>query len=278
MKRTLSLLVLIILLASAGCFNMNTTSSTAPPPIVTHPLTETFATTVQAAVPSTPSHMYKNADLALSLNSRPVYGFRMDYPSDWTYRREHTKIFNTGYNFSSPDRRSFVFVGFSNGAGSGEYYYPLYGISETALEKTSWENNIIKGMIVSAYCNDGRGFPAACVSSLPSSAYYYMRLISNDTVFLTGNIKARKIAFAPDIRDISTFWWETDYIMHVGKMQGYNFTEPQHFEVARPVSGDVWDYGMGGSAYLISIVTPTRKDSESPLYDHMIKSFEVTIT
>jgi hypothetical protein len=238
--------------------------------------TSAHATTEQTTALSTPTQTYKNADLTLSLNTRPVYGFSMDYPSDWTYKREHTKTFTTGYNFSSPDERSFVFVGMSNGAGSGDYFYPLYDGSETALDKTSWENNIIKGMTVSAYCNDGRGIPASCVSSLPSSAYYYMRLLNKETIILAGDVKARKIVFAPDIRDVSTYWWETDYIMQVGEMQGYNFTVPGHFEVAKTVSGDVWDYGMGGTAYLISIVTPSKKESGSPIYDHMIKSFEVT--
>jgi hypothetical protein len=65
--------------------------------------------------------------------------------------------------------------------------------------------------------------------------------------------------------------------MHAGTMQGYNFTVPDHFEIARPVPGDVWDYGTGGQAYSITLVAPTKKDSESPLYDHMITSFEVTI-
>jgi len=278
MKQLFPVIALVIILVSAGCVNANKNTSVTPPPLVIPPPADTVTPAVQTTVPPSPTQIYKNADLALSLNARPVYGFKMDYPSDWTYKREHTRTFTTGYNFSSPDERSFVFIGFSNGAGSGDYYYPLYGVSETALDKTSWENNIIKGMTVSAYCNDGRGFPTSCASTLPSSAYYYMKLISNGTVILNGNIRARKIVFAPDVRDVSTYWWQTDYIMHVGQMQGYNFTVPGHFEVAKPVSGDAWDYGMGGSAYLISMVSPSQKDSESPLYDNMIKSFEVTIT
>lgn len=278
MKQFFPVLILVIILVSAGCASTNKNTSATPPPLVTPQPTDTVTAAVQTTVPPAPSQMYKKADLALSLNARPVYGFTMDYPSNWTYKREHTRTFTTGYNFTSPDERSFVFVGFSNGAGSGDYYYPLYGISETALDKTSWENNIIKAVTVSAYCNDGRGFPTDCVSSMPSSAYYYMRLISNGTVILNGNVRARKIVFAPDIRDVSTSWWETAYIMHVGQMQGYNFTVPGHFEVARPVSGTAWDYGMGGSAYLISMVTPSEKDSELPIYDHMIQSFETTIT
>jgi hypothetical protein len=131
-------------------------------------------------------------------------------------------------------------------------------------------------MTVYPYCHDGAGGPTECLSSLPASVYNHFRVISNDTVILSGNVKARKIVFAPDLKDPSLNWWSTVYLMHVGPMQGYNFTVPDHFEVAKKVPGNVWDYGMGGLAYSVEITTPTKKDSESPVYDHMIKSFEVT--
>jgi len=276
MKKFLPVLLLVIILIFAGCINGNKTNPVTPSPTLSQPLTDTLTTTAPTTVLSTPTQTYKNADLVLTLNTQPAYGFKMDYPSEWTYKKEHTKGWSAGYNFSSPDEKSYVFVGFDNAAGAGNYYYPLYVITENAVEGKSWESNIIKGMTDTAYCNDGRNIPVGCGSSQPSSSYYYMRLISNDTVIMSGNIKARKIVFAPDIKDPSMDWWYTDYIMHVGPMQGYNFTVPGHFEVAKQVSGDVWDYGMGGLAYSISITTPTKKDMESPIYDHMIKSFEVT--
>jgi hypothetical protein len=248
-----------------------TISQNATPPPVSSP-----ATTAPPAVPTPPVQEYKNVDLVLALNTQPAYGFTMDYPAEWTYKREHTRYSNAGYNFSSPDNRSYVYVGIANGAGAGAYFYPLHGNTDNPLDKTSWEYNVIKGMTVSPYCHDGGGGPTDCPSSLPASVYNHFRVISNETVILSGNVMARKIVFAPDRKDPNLNWWNTVYLMHVGPMQGYNFTVPDHFEVAKKVSGTVWDYGMGGLAYSIEIVTPTKKDSESPVYDHMIQSFAVT--
>jgi hypothetical protein len=152
----------------------------------------------------------------------------------------------------------------------------LFTLTENSLDATSWEYNVIKRMTVSPYCHDGAGNPMECMSNQPVSAYNHWRQMSNDTVILPGNVKARRIMFAPDVRDALTHQWYTVYLMHVGPMQGYNFTVPGHFEVARKVSGDTWDYGMGGLAYSIEIVAPTKTDAESPLYDHMIQSFAVT--
>jgi hypothetical protein len=275
MKHFLFIVLVMAVLITAGCIGGNT----SPQPLIS-PLTtneQTTALSTQSTALSAESQTYKNADLVLTLNTQPAYGFKIDYPSEWTYKKEHTRSYNAGYNFSSPDERSYAFVGFANGAGSGNYFYPLSTITENALDKTSWEYNVIKSMTVSPYCHDGAGNPTDCMSDQPASDYYRWRLMSNDTVILSGNIKARKIVFAPDMRDASTHWVYTVYIMHVGKMQGYNFTVPGHFEIARQVPGDVWDYGTGGLAYSITIVSPTKKDSESPIYDHMIQSFEVTV-
>jgi hypothetical protein len=87
------------------------------------------------------------------------------------------------------------------------------------------------------------------------------------------------MVFAPDIKDRqSTESYTTAYIMHIGKMQGYNFTVPGHTEVAVKVDGPVWDYGMDGQAYAIWLRTPKDQvNSTSDIFDHMIKSFEVTI-
>lgn len=277
MKHIFPVLLVVIILVFAGCTNDNKNNPVTSSPTSSQPLTNALTTTAQLSVPSPPSETYKNADLVLTLNTQPVYGFKIDYPSQWTYKKEHTRDYNAGYNFSSPDESSYVFVGFANGAGSGNYFYPLSTITETTLDKTSWENNVIKSMIVSPYCHDSDGNPSECTSVQPASSYYRWRLISNESVLISGTIHARKIVFAPDMRDTSTHQVITVYILHVGTMQGYNFTVPDHFELARQVPGDVWDYGTGGLAYSITIVAPAKKDSESDVYNHMIKSFEVTI-
>jgi hypothetical protein len=275
MKNILFILVVIAVVTAAGCLG----GTTSPPPLTGPLTTQEPASSLPApsAAQTAASPAYKNADLTLTLNTQPVYGFTMDYPSEWIYKKEHTRDYNAGYNFSSPDESSSVFVGFANGAGSGNYFYPLSTVTETALDKTSWENNVIKSMTVSPYCYDAQGNPSECTSVQPASSYYRWRLLSNESVILSGNVHARKIVFAPDMRDASTHRVYTVYIMHVGPMQGYNFTVPDHFELARQVPGNAWDYGTGGLAYSITIVAPSKKDSESAPYDHMIQSFEVTV-
>lgn len=270
----------LILLLGAGVIAAGCVGGNTPPQPQTVPHTATNEPTVPPPLSTAlPAELpaYKNADLVLTLNTQPAYGFKMDYPSGWTYKKEHTRDFNAGYNFSAMDESAYVFVGFANGAGSGDYFYPLSVVTETSLDKTSWELNVIKSMTVSPYCHDGQGNPSECTSVQPASSYYRWRLMSNTSVTLAGNVQARKIVFAPDMRDTSTHEVITDYIMHVGTMQGYNFTVPDHFELARPVPGDVWDYGTGGLAYSITMVAPTKKDADSPVYDHMIRSFEVTL-
>jgi hypothetical protein len=70
--------------------------------------TSDYATTAQTTVLSPPTQTYKNVDLVLALNTQPAYGFKIDYPLEWSYKKEHTRSFNAGYNFSSPDNRSYV--------------------------------------------------------------------------------------------------------------------------------------------------------------------------
>jgi hypothetical protein len=137
-------------------------------------------------------------------------------------------------------------------------------------KKGSWAENTIQAETEVSYCLDGAGNPGSCAPS--ATTYLHRRLISNETVALSGNVKAYKMVFAPDIRDRQTSEGTTTvYIMHVGKMQGYNFTVPHHPEV-------VWDYAMEGQAYSIRLRSPKdQMNATSDIFDHMIKSFEVTI-
>jgi hypothetical protein len=65
--------------------------------------------------------------------------------------------------------------------------------------------------------------------------------------------------------------------MHSGRMQGYNYTVPDHPEVAVIVDGPVWDYATGGQGYAIEFYSPADqiKDTSS-IFSHMINSFEIT--
>ena len=176
---------------------------------------------------------------------------------------------------SSSRTETYVSVLLDEGAGSGNYWYPLDVITENSLYGRSWADNVIKSMKI-PYCHDGVGNQIECSSSAPSSSYYYSKLINNEPVILSGNVKARKLVYAPDAKDISGYW-STYYLMHVGDVQGYNFTMPGHYEVAVKVDGPVWDYGMGGRAIEIVTRTPDNQvKATSEIFDYMIKSFKVT--
>ncbi|MHB8163203.1 MAG: hypothetical protein ACYDDV_02520 [Methanoregula sp.] len=277
MKYLLFVFLLVAAVIIAGCTSGN--QNIAVIPMQTTTPTITFSPTSQSAV-STPTQTYKTADLVLALNTNPTYGFKMDYPSEWTYKRENTD-WNMKYNFSSPNEQSNVYVYIDNGAGSGFYWYPLISPTENSAwymsKKGSWAENTIQAETEVSYCLDGAGNPGSCAPS--ATTYLHRRLISNETVALSGNVKAYKMVFAPDIRDRQTSEGTTTvYIMHVGKMQGYNFTVPHHPEVAVKVDGPVWDYAMEGQAYSIRLRSPKdQMNATSDIFDHMIKSFEVTI-
>ena len=140
MKYLLFILALMAVVITAGCIGGNTSPQPLTSPLTTIDQTTPLAPRSTALPAESPA--YKNADLVLTLNTQPTYGFKMDYPSEWTYKKEHTRDYYAGYNFSSPDERSYVFVGFANGAGSGDYFYPLSTTTETSLDKTSWEYNV----------------------------------------------------------------------------------------------------------------------------------------
>lgn len=287
MKYLLFVLLLVAVLITAGCTSGNQNTVVTPTQTTAQISMTTLTTTAPTIAVSTPSQTYKNADLVMALYTNPTYGLKMDYPSDWTYKKESQKYWTAGYNFSSPDEKSNVYVYLDNNAGSGNYYYPLITRTENSAwlsmaGKGSWAGNTIKAQTEPSYCLDGAGNagkPGECSSSASGASYYHRRLISNETLTLSGNVKAYKMVFAPDIRDRHTSEGTTTaYIMHIGDMQGYNFTVPGHPEVAVKVDGPVWDYAMGGQAYAIWLKSSKDQvNSTSDIFDHMIKSFKVTI-
>jgi len=277
MKYLLFIVLLVAVLMAAGCVSEDKSTAVTPTQTTSPLSTNTLTITPQTTAVSTPSQTYKTADLILTLNTKPTYGFKMDYPSEWTYKKARSYALGSGrgYNFSSPDEKSCVYVYIEDLTGAGAYWYPLDEITQNSMDKTSWVNNVIKYM-TEKYCLDGAGNPGECTSSASGSSYYHRRLISNENVILSGNVKARKLVFAPDARDTSE--WTTVYLMHFGEIQGYNFTVPGHTEVAVKVDGPVWDYGMGGQSYAIWLNTPNDQVKVSAdILDHMIKSFEATV-
>jgi len=279
MKYLLFVFLLVAAVIIAGCTSGNQNIAVTPMQTTTPTPTITFSPTSQSAV-STPTQTYKTADLVLALNTNPTYGFKMDYPSEWAYKSENTG-WRVKYNFSSPNEQSYVSIYIDDNAGSAGRMYPLISPTEKSAwsmtDTGSWAGNTIKAQTEESYCLDGAGNPGSCAPS--ATTYLHRRLISNETVTLSGNVKAYKMVFAPDIRDRQTSEGTTTvYIMHVGKMQGYNFTVPQHPEVAVKVDGPVWDYAMEGQAYAICLRIPKdQMNATSDIFDHMIKSFEITI-
>jgi hypothetical protein len=263
--------------------NMGTPVSSPSQVQVTTPAVITPITFIPTVKP-TPSQSYKTADLVMALNANPQYGFEMDYPSEWSYTKEKSNPpygiktqspsdwssaekdinWKTGYRFSSPDGKSYVYVLIDSLEGSALYLYPL----------DTWTNNTIAYMTES-YCHDKDKNPTSECSEAKGSDILHRVLISNDPVTISGNVSARKLVFT-SFEDVDA-GWNTIYLMQVGPIQGYNFTVPDHYEVGKMVDGPVWDYGMGGSCYLIDFYTPTNQvNTTTDIFNHMIDSFQIT--
>jgi hypothetical protein len=291
MKHLLFIVVVVAALVTAGCVGQNQNAAVATPQPTLQAPANTPAMTPQATAAPAPSLTYNKADFSV-LNSNPAYGFTMDYPSNWTGSQQTSNTWGGFYRFSSPDRKSGadvyiddtggapgtltlyqypLGVQMSDNAGSGTHMYPLD--TPTQNSQGVWTDNIIKGL-TAKYCLDGAGNPVTCGSGTSGSSYLYRRLVSNDPVSLSGYAAARKLVFAPDARDTQGSW-STYYLLHAGTIQGYNFTVPGHYEVAHMVNGPVWDYGMGGHEYAIVLYTD-QVDASRDVFDHMIKSFQVT--
>ncbi len=264
------IIIIIVFFVSQTGFPTYTpnTGKNAEPVLTTVPIPEMTTvvpgtTLPQITVVPTPSQNFTTAELVVSLNTKPEYGFKMDYPSEWTYNREHTKGWNAGYRFSDNNSKYYVFVGVADMSGSGSYWYSI----------DKWANNTIKSN-TETYCLEGDGDPTrVCAANVKT--FYHPVLVSNDPVNIPGTFEARKLVF--ESIDDRNYGQRTIYIMHSGIMQGYNFTVPNHPEVAVMVDGPVWDYGIGGQGYAIEFYSPTdQMNNTSKIFSHMIKSFETT--
>lgn len=283
MRYLLFIVLLVTVILAAGCVGENKSTVVTPAPTTTPTSAAPGTTIPQTTVVSVPTQNYKTADLVLLLNTRPAYGFKMDYPSDWTYAREHMSwpsyaypikdvsghdsdtYWKANYNFSSPDKRSYVHIFFDEVTGTSNYFYPI----------TTWANGTIKAR-TQLYCLDGSGKPmdsASCSSG--QWKFYRPVLMSNDPVTIKGSFEARKLVLSS--YDDENYGQYTQYIMHSGQMQGYNFTIPNHPEVGVKVDGPAWDYGVGGQAYAIEFYTPEDQvNTTTDIFNRMITTFEIT--
>jgi len=265
--------------------SLNTSIPVSSVPQVQIPTPAVVASTktIPTIIP-TPSQTYKTANLMMAFNTNPVYGFKMDYPSNWSYSKEHSNPaygqkmdypsewssakeainWKAGYKFYSPDGKPYIYVLMDDLRGSAYYLYPL----------DKWTNNTIKYM-TQPYCHDEDKNPTSACSDAKGSDFLHRVLFSNDPVIISGNVTARKLVFTSfEDEDAG---WNTVYLMHFGPIQGYNFTAPNQYDVGVKVEGPVWDYGMGGSCYMIDFYTPTdQRNATSDIFHHMINSFEMT--
>jgi hypothetical protein len=258
------IIILIIFLFFSGCTGGNQKGRDTLAPIITQVPSGEGTPEVSSPV-SVPSQAYKTTNLVISApNTYPVYGFTMDYPSEWSYKQEHSRSWRAGYNFSSPDDKSYVYVYVDDTSGSAYYWYNL----------TKWADNLIRARSF-AYCHDNNGRPISCTPERTARDYYYLTLTSNEPVTISGSFEARKLIFKSN--NDRYFGQDTYYIMHAGTMQRYNFTVPDHYEVGVKVNGPAYDYGVGGQGYIIDLyASPDQVDATSEIFDHMIKSFKVT--
>jgi len=284
--RTLWIFGIVILgiIVIGGCVQQNSN----PRPVLTTQQTATPATVVptQTVIPQTttvplPVPAYKTANLEVGSGNTPAHRFTMDYPSSWTYGKERlswpsraspvqeitgqdrVRYWRTVYNFSSPDKRLYAHVYFDDVTGTGDYFYNM----------RTWADGVIREKTLS-YCVDGAGNPLDHNSCSDARVFYSPVLVSNDPVNLNGSFEARRLVFTS--HDDENYGWYTLYIMHSGRMQGYNFTIPDHPEVAEMVPGTAWDFGRGGEAYAIDFHTPNNQVTTSAdIFSHMINSFEI---
>jgi len=285
MKQTSIIFVVVILgmIITGGCVQQNPGSQPVPSQQQTTPPTVVTTETVipQMTTVATPAPAYKTVDLAVGFSATPAHGFTMDYPSSWTYRKDHlswpsraspveevtgqdrVRYWRTVYNFSSPDKRLYAHVYFDDVTGTGDYFYNLQ----------TWADGVIREKTLS-YCIDGAGNPLDGNSCSDARVFYSAVLVSNDPVTVKGSFEARKLVFTS--YDDKNYGWYTLYIMHAGQMQGYNFTIPDHPEVAKEVYGPAWDFGRGGEAYAIDFHTPgDQVNTSEDILSHMINSFEI---
>ena len=252
----------------------NQTYSTPTPRVISE-------TTIQQI--SEKSVIYSTSDLVIGPGST-ASRFKMDYPSEWTYMREQvsqsplssliktgsafvgitddTKIWDTIFIYSSPDRKSHAYVYFHDYSGSTVYWYSI----------DSWANATITGL-TKTYCFDDGSNPISqerC--SVNQKTIYNRVLISNDPVVIKGSIAARKLVFKSN--DDKNNGQYTIYLIHAGSMQGYRYIVPGSRMVK--VDGIVWDRGIGGYIYAIEFFSPENQlNSTTDIFNHMVNSFEI---
>ena len=251
----------------------NQTYSTPTPMVISE-------TTIQQK--SGQSVIYSTSDLVTGPGSK-ASRFKMDYPSEWTYIREQvspsplsslikngsafisatddTKIWDTIFNFSSPDGKSHVYVYFHDYSGSIAYWYPI----------DSWANATITGL-TKTYCVDDAGNPIhqeRC--SVNQETIYNRVLISNDPVSIKGSLAARKLVFkSTDDKNNGQY---TLYLIHSGSIQGYRNIVPGRIV---ETDGIVWDRGIGGYIYAVEFFFPENQlNSTTDILNHMVNSFEI---
>jgi len=286
MKRTSCIFVMVILgiIVVGGCVQQNSNSPPVPPPQQTAPSPVVSVETIipQVTVVTPPAPQYKTADLVLESGTEPATGFKMDYPLSWKYGKEHLswpsraspvnevsgqdpiRYWKAVYNFSSPDKRLYAHVYFDEVTGTGDYFYPI----------NAWADGVIREMTL-PYCLDGAGNPLGGNYCSDARKFFHPVLISNDPVTINGSFEARKLVFTS--YDDENYGQYTLYLMHSGQMQGYNFTIPDHPEVAVKVYGPAWDYGTGGQAYAIDFhASANQVNATADIFSHLINSFEIT--
>lgn len=256
------------------------TQQTLPPTVVTVETPTPQMTTVTPAVPEYKTAVLK--DLLFGSGSNQQNGFVVDYPSSWTYGKERIswparaspvkeisgseriRYWRAVYNFSSPDKKLYARVYFDDVTGTGDYFYNL----------RTWADGVIREK-TQRYCIDGAGSPLDLSYCSDARLFFNPVLVSNDPVAVNGSFEARRLVFTS--YDDENYGRYTLYIMHSGTMQGYNFTIPDHPEVAVEVSGPAWDFGRGGQAYAVDFHTSlSQVNATSDTFSHMINSFEIT--
>lgn len=286
MRRIACIFALVILgmIVCGGCVQENSNPPPVSPTQQTPPQTVVSPepTALPITVMTTPVPAYKTADVMFESDTQPAHGFTMEYPSPWTYGQERVswpsraspvkevtgqdsiRYWRAAYNFSSPDKRTYLRVYFDDVTGTGDYFYSL----------SAWADGVIR-VRTRPYCLDGAGNPLDVNYCSDARVFFNPEVISNDPVPIKGSFEARKLVFTSPGDE--NYGINTVYLMHAGTMQGYNFTVPDHPEVAVEVYGPAWDFGRGGQAYAIEFHTPSGQvNATSDTFSHMITSFTIT--
>ncbi len=286
MKRIAGIFALVILgmIMCGGCLNQNSN----PPPVPSTPQTTpptvvpTETTVPPVTVETTTVPAYKTANVVFESDTKPAPGFTMEYPSPWSFGpmrlswpsraspvkevsgQDSIRYWRGAYTFSAPDKRSYAHVYFDDVTGTGDYFYSL----------RSWADGVIRDR-TRPYCLDGAGNPLDVNYCSDARIFFNPEVISNDPVTINGSFEARRLVFtSPGDENYGMY---TVYLMHTGTMQGYNFTVPDHPEVAVEVYGPAWDFGRGGQAYAVDFHAPSGQvNITADAFSHMIDTFTIT--